>query len=312
MTEPGTAFVYRPGGMGDLLLTFPALRLLQESGRRLLLMTDSRWHSLTTLLPQPVRCLSPDDPCWSFLFGTDPVLPVPPEPFEEAWVFRNAAGAPPLPQLQRLSGVRVHRIATPEPFAVEPPGGLPVWRFFEEEVRSAAGLPSAPAEAFPRPFAVPAEPGSRKEVFLVPDTGSTQKSWKTRNWLELAEHLQAAGFSPVFLMAPEKDPQRIAPWPAIREERPGNFLPRLQQAAGLIAGDTGPAHLAALTGIPVLVLYGPTVPEVWGVPGPAAALGPFRPCAPCSAEKQRSCRMECIPCGAEEVSLRFRWLLQQL
>jgi ADP-heptose:LPS heptosyltransferase len=36
------------------------------------------------------------------------------------------------------------------------------------------------------------------------------------------------------------------------------------RAALFIGGDSGPAHIAATTGTPMVVLYGPTTPAVWG------------------------------------------------
>lgn len=65
----------------------------------------------------------------------------------------------------------------------------------------------------------------------------------------------------------------------------------LGRAALFVGGDSGPAHIAATTGVPMVVLYGPTTAAVWG-PWRDPALvteivdnGPL-PCRPCD---QRTC-----------------------
>ncbi|HKG03999.1 MAG TPA: glycosyltransferase family 9 protein, partial [Conexibacter sp.] len=69
----------------------------------------------------------------------------------------------------------------------------------------------------------------------------------------------------------------------------------LAGAAVVVVGNTGPAHLAAAVGAPVVSLYAPTVPAVrwrpWRVPH--AILHEPVPCAGCRA---RSCPVPGHPC----------------
>jgi ADP-heptose:LPS heptosyltransferase len=64
----------------------------------------------------------------------------------------------------------------------------------------------------------------------------------------------------------------------------------------VIAGNTGPAHLAAAVGTPVVSLYAPTVPAVrwrpWGVPH--VVLG--RQDIPCAGCRARLCPFDDHPC----------------
>ena len=50
----------------------------------------------------------------------------------------------------------------------------------------------------------------------------------------------------------------------------------------LLACDSGPVHLAAAVGTPVVAIFGPTSPERWGPPPPGRAVALPIACAPCS------------------------------
>jgi heptosyltransferase-3 len=71
----------------------------------------------------------------------------------------------------------------------------------------------------------------------------------------------------------------------------GELRDLVRRAALFIGGDSGPAHIAATTGTPMVVVYGPTTPVVWG-PWRDPALGTETvdvgglPCRPCD---QRIC-----------------------
>ncbi len=75
-------------------------------------------------------------------------------------------------------------------------------------------------------------------------------------------------------------------------------------AKAIVVGNTGPAHLAAAVGTPIVSLFAPTVPEVrwrpWRVPH--ELLYRDVPCAGCRA---RVCPVEGHPClggvGVEDV-----------
>jgi ADP-heptose:LPS heptosyltransferase len=70
----------------------------------------------------------------------------------------------------------------------------------------------------------------------------------------------------------------------------------LAGAEAVVVGNTGPAHLAAAVGTPVVSLFAPTVPAArwrpWGVPH--VLLG--RQDAPCAGSRARSCPVPGHPC----------------
>ncbi|NDU75326.1 glycosyltransferase family 9 protein [Actinomadura sp. DSM 109109] len=70
----------------------------------------------------------------------------------------------------------------------------------------------------------------------------------------------------------------------------------LRSACAVVAGNTGPAHLAAAVGTPVVSLFAPTVPAArWAPFGvPLALLGDQR--APCRDSRARECPVAGHPC----------------
>ena len=49
----------------------------------------------------------------------------------------------------------------------------------------------------------------------------------------------------------------------------GAYAALMEQAALVVSNDTGPGHLAAAVGVPLLSVLGPTVPGHWGAWGPS-------------------------------------------
>jgi ADP-heptose:LPS heptosyltransferase len=72
----------------------------------------------------------------------------------------------------------------------------------------------------------------------------------------------------------------------------------LDAAAAVVVGNTGPAHLAAAVGTPVVSLFSPVVPaERWAPYGvPTVLLGDQS--APCRGTRARECPVPGHPCLA--------------
>jgi len=120
---------------------------------------------------------------------------------------------------------------------------------------------------FPRRMPAMGETG----VALHPGSGSERKNWPLERWLEVAAGLRASGSRVVFVTGEAEEARgQLAQIPAgweIWHQRP------LAELAGLLAGcsgflghDSGMSHLAAACGLPCLLLFGPTDPEVWAPP----------------------------------------------
>ena len=128
-----------------------------------------------------------------------------------------------------------------------------------------------------------------RPVYAQPAARWPSKEWLPERWAELADELTAAGHAVVFggspgdlplldgIAAMMKTPPHIA---AGKLNLPGAAA-LIKRSRLYVGVDTGPMHMAALAGVPVLALFGPTHPE---------RVGPYR------NTKSRVLRVESLDC----------------
>lgn len=234
----------RPGGIGDCILSFPALEHLKADYTEVWVRGD-----VAPLIRFADRARSIASTGVDFLGlpGTDP-----PHPLIEhlrsfdsivSWYgsnrpdFREQVDALGLPFrfLNALppSGERTHAAD----FFLKQAGG--------------AGL------AVPRIECQPAERGDF--VAIHPFSGSLQKNWPLERYRELAQLLPL----PVQWCA---GPQETLD-NAVRMENLWDLAGWLRSARIYIGNDSGITHLAAAVGRPVVAIFGPTDPELWAPRG---------------------------------------------
>lgn len=151
------------------------------------------------------------------------------------------------------------RLGLPARFFPALPGsGCPVHAvdFYLNQVGAAPG-------AVPR---IPATPADGGYAVIHPFSGSPRKNWPLENFHEAAR-----------LLAPRIEVKWCA-GPGERLETAHRF-PRLAEFASFLAGagvyignDSGPSHLAAAVGTPVIAMFGPSDPRIWAPRGRAAVV----------------------------------------
>ena len=115
--------------------------------------------------------------------------------------------------------------------------------------------------------------GRQRLCVLAPGAGWGAKRWPAQRFGELAQRLEALGFE-VVVNANRKDDVLAAEVIAasagtarIAVSNVTGMIALLRRAAVVIGGDSGPVHLAAALGTPVVALFGPTDPArngPWG------------------------------------------------
>jgi ADP-heptose:LPS heptosyltransferase len=97
---------------------------------------------------------------------------------------------------------------------------------------------------------------------LHPFAATPEKTWRADGFLTIALHLEQSGLEPVFIGGEGDD---LTPFRGFRTlSAPLAELKKLLSGASLFVGnDSGPAHMAAAFGVPVVVIFGSSDPEIW-------------------------------------------------
>lgn len=123
-------------------------------------------------------------------------------------------------------------------------------------------------------------PGGRAAPLAIhPGSGGARKCWPVSSFAELIHRLWQRAI-PVLLLGGPADHERIAALQQMLSAPEVDMLTMLvdapllevatalQACRGYIGNDSGITHLAAMTGIPVVALFGPSDPVVWRPVGP--------------------------------------------
>ncbi len=111
-----------------------------------------------------------------------------------------------------------------------------------------------------------------KEIALLPGSGHRNKEWPLPNFIALADKLAEQGWEPLFIIGEIERERGLLPPAGHNWEDPSPpaaLAERLRSVRAIVSNDAGPAHLAGMYAVPGVILFGPTPPKVWGVPGMA-------------------------------------------
>jgi histidinol-phosphate phosphatase family protein len=311
----GTVLVARPDSAGDVLVTGPAIRAVAAGAERVVLLCGPRGRAAAELLPGVDELVE-----WRLPWIDPEPDPVEPAQIEALTARLAAAGADeavvftsyhqsPLPTalLLRLAGVRrISAISEDYPGALldvrhRVPGGVPeperalslaaAAGFAPppgDDLRLRMGRGSAPAQEGPY---VVVHPGASVEARACPPevcrrivaalARAGHRVLVTGSAAEKALTADVAGDDGVDLGG--------------ATDLAG--LATLVAGAGcLVVGNTGPAHVAAAVGTPVVSLYAPTVPFGQWAPYrvPLVRLGDAG--APCRGGRAARCPVPGHPC----------------
>ncbi|WP_206745140.1 glycosyltransferase family 9 protein [Pseudofrankia asymbiotica] len=317
---------------GDVLLAGPAIRAMRAGARHLTLLVGPRGQHAARLLPAvddvlvwrcpwidatpgPVRRDDVDALVGRLARGR----------YDEALVLTSFHQSPlPTALLLRMAGVG--RIAAA---SEDYPGSLldvrhrlPETGLHEVE----RGLSTAAAFGYPRPagddgrLAVrgplpdPAPlTGGDRYVVLHPGTSVPARGWSAAKFAELAAALADRGTRVVVTGGPDE----TALTAAIHDRAVASAdseararlivdlggrtdLPALagvlDRAAAVVVANTGPAHLAAAVGTPVVSLFAPTVPAERWAPYTSRRVLLGDQTVPCAGCRARDCAVDGHPC----------------
>jgi ADP-heptose:LPS heptosyltransferase len=162
-------------------------------------------------------------------------------------------------------------------------------------VASSGPALEVPLTARMRELAAPLGPeparGAPAWVGLAPGARWATKRWRPERFAEVGNALAERGH-PILLVGGPGDRAELAAVRAALKVPPvaetghlpvAGLLGALARLGVLVAGDSGPVHLADALGVPTVALFGPTSPVRWGPRvGPHRVVNLGLVCSPCS------------------------------
>lgn len=113
-----------------------------------------------------------------------------------------------------------------------------------------------------------------KDILTIhPGSGTQQKNWMLKNFVELAKRISNRNISPVFIFG-EAEQELLSKYRSLLQSFGVLNKSSLVEVAGFIAvskgyvgNDSGITHLASALGVPTVALFGHTEPNIWGPRG---------------------------------------------
>ncbi len=106
-------------------------------------------------------------------------------------------------------------------------------------------------------------PSDLPYVAIHPFASQPDKTWPAEHFVVVAGRLQNAGLEPMILAGPADDISPFARFQVFRNAPLAEVKTLMSGATLFIGNDSGPAHIAAAFGVPVVVLFGPSDPVAW-------------------------------------------------
>ena len=281
--------VIHQGAVGDVILSFPALRCLkQEKNASVALLCKDQVGRIACELSVVRTHLPIESACFASLFSRD----MNPAAKEFISLFDTVVlisfSDEMEDQIRKNNGRQTYRI-TPRPPA-------------EEETHVAIHIMNQMQEkgvlTDSKDIAFHANRPNENLLLIHPGAGSQRKRWALDNFIELAGAMRHMnGAKVVFLLGPaESDLQHF-----VKKRMEGAFqihqiedlsevMAFLKAARCFIGNDSGLAHLAAIMGVPTVTIFGPSSPKRWAPLGNAVrVLRGAADCAPCFETEKANC-----------------------
>jgi len=313
VTPPQKVLILHSGGIGDLFLALPALRIFRRAFRRatLELMGRPERLALVAFDLQAQSIHSIDQAGMAYFYANGGTLPPRLSAFFSSFITVLVFGKDRGNILAKNMGRAGVERVIPIPSFPPKESAIHVSDYLIEALR-AAGIAgqslSSPlrlpqkALAFARRFWAGFGLQEGQRILAIhPGSGSPAKNWDPKKFARVADW-SSERCKILLISGPAQDGVEEVSG-SMKKARPlvADNLPLIQLAAVLkastayLGNDSGITHLAASLGLPTVAIFGPTNPAIWGPRGPRVhIICAKNPCAPCSPEARSACSRPCL------------------
>lgn len=248
--------------MGDCILTTPALAILKQArpDAQIAIVVEERFRAIFEGNPDISGILEPD---WRAVRRWRPDLSL------------NLHGGGRSALLTALSGARVragfehfrqswiYNVKIPRAQTILGGNGKV---HTAEHLASAVFFLGAAKVEIPgaKLFAETARVPNRPYAVIHPGAAAADKTWPAERFAEVARFLeQSFELAPVFIGGRGESLAQFGEWRTIAGAPLAEIKTVVAGASMFVGNDSGPAHMAAAFGVPVVVIFGSSDPVVW-------------------------------------------------
>jgi heptosyltransferase III len=253
--------VIRLRSLGDCVLSTPALHILKDArpDLRVGVVAEGRFRyvfhgnpDVETILPpevSPLRAYAPDL-CWNLHGGPT-----------SAWL-TALSGAKLRAGFGHFRFARLYNVKIPRAQEIL---GEDRKVHTAEHMASAVFYFGAPRVPIPRARLFAGRPIAERPYAVIHAVATDPaKTWTADGFLAVAGHLERTqNLEPIFIGGPGEDLGRFAPYHRVTGAPLSEVKSLLAGASLFVGNDSGPAHMAAAFGCPVVVIFGSSDAEVW-------------------------------------------------
>ncbi len=262
LPNQGRIAVVRIRSMGDCILTTPALAILKQARPdvQVAVVVEERFRAVFEGNPAVSEILEPD---WRALRRWRPDLCL------------NLHGGGSSARMTALSGARfragfahfryawIYNVKIPRAQEILGAEGKV---HTAEHLASAMFYLGAPRVEIPRAglYAEPAGVPGLPYAVIHPVAATAEKTWPAERFAEAARYLEKSfDLAPFFIGGSGEDLSAFSGWRTIAGAPLSEIKSLIAGASLFVGNDSGPAHMAAAFGVPVVVIFGPSDPVVW-------------------------------------------------
>ena len=313
-SQPEKILIIHAGGIGDLLLALPAMRMFRRGFPRSTLALVGRPErlSLVAFDLQAQSISSIDQAGMAYFYAEGGPFPVGLSGFFSSFgvvlVFGKASGSILAENLKKAGAERVILLPSFPPEVSK----IHAADYLVDSLKT-SGIDGKNSFT---PLRLPVEAMSfagsffgnlrwKKEgdrvLVIHPGSGSPTKNWRPENFAKVADGMSRRA-KVLLISGPANDGieevkrtlKKAEPF--VVENLP---LPQLaallQRSTAYLGNDSGITHLAAALGIPTVAILGPTDPSIWSPRGLGVQiLYEKTSCSPCSSEARSGCSRPCL------------------